>query len=477
MKKENYGLLVAVCLLGLAMVIGLSGCTDEKTVYVEKGRFEDPPPAAQGFLGYSDAAAKETVCGQCHLGHQAKWETTVHADAWNTLQASGHAASYCENCHTVGPLGNSTDGSVGWVGAKDERYHDVQCESCHGPGLNHVTDADASEPPQASVKVVFAAGVDTTGCAECHNGTHHPYAEEWAQSLHAEHNSHATSASCMPCHSAQGALAAWGVTADYLEKGYAGGDTLGITCAVCHDPHGGVNEGQLRWPINVPSVTNNLCMKCHNRRGQPETASKTRGPHAPEGPLLLGDAGYWPAGYEPTVDLVTTHGTSGNDRLCAACHVSSFTVNDPETGAFSFNATGHLFNAIPCLGEDGKPVPETECDVSERSFGACAASGCHGSATSARSAYVVAWNRIDALADRLEEILNLPGVKDTLNLTDKVYRLENGCNFNLSLARLPGTSTHNPFVAEQLLLASIQALNAKYGLSAPDGLRLERQIR
>ena len=43
--------------------------------------------------------------------------------------------------------------------------------------------------------------------------------------------------------------------------------------------------GQLRFPIDVPDVNQNLCMKCHQRRAEPESGSArgsslTSGPHA-----------------------------------------------------------------------------------------------------------------------------------------------------------------------------------------------------
>ena len=58
-------------------------------------------------------------------------------------------------------------------------------------------------------------------------------------------------------------------------------------------------------------------MKCHQRRSVPDSTA-ARGPHSPQGPMLLGDAGYQPAGFEPDLQAVaTTHGSERNPRLCA----------------------------------------------------------------------------------------------------------------------------------------------------------------
>ena len=50
---------------------------------------------------------------------------------------------------------------------------------------------------------------------------------------------------------------------------------------------------------------------------------------------------------------------------------------------------------------------------------------------------------------------------------DGVFTVADGAWFNARLGELPGTATHNPFLAEQLLVASIQVLEDTYGLSLP----------
>ena len=85
-------------MLGLALVLG--GCTD-KIVYKDLPDFVAPPEGAEGFLGFSDVAAKRTTCGNCHSGKQAQWQGTAHAHAWETLASSGASTTLCEGCHSV----------------------------------------------------------------------------------------------------------------------------------------------------------------------------------------------------------------------------------------------------------------------------------------------------------------------------------------------------------------------------------------
>jgi predicted CXXCH cytochrome family protein len=475
------GALAAIC-AALA-----AGCTDEEKIFVERPFFTDPPQAARGFLGYDEPAETLTVCGNCHVGQQARWQTSAHSGAWQTLQASGAAQAFCEGCHSVNARGNEIDEPAGYSAVPDPRYHDVQCESCHGPGLTHVSNPDATQP-LAFISVSFDTMTSVgTNCAECHQGNHHPFVEEWLKSKHAEVNTEvrdrassnpASYGTCLACHSAQGVLSAWGVRADYRDKNAPVAEHSGITCAVCHDPHGSPFDAQLRFPINVPDVEQNLCMKCHHRRATPEIdAASLRGPHSPEGPLLLGEAGWWPPEFQPRVDqIVATHGTTGNPKLCAGCHVALFEVRDEETDAFVFNATGHLFEPIPCLDDRRVPMAGSECDVQERSFKSCAQAGCHGTETSARSAYLTAKQRIDELVAEVDRLIALtpPGAFDR---NDGVFTVADGAWFNARLGELPGTSTHNPFLSEQLLRASIRALEQEYHIPASPHVSLDLMFK
>lgn len=466
-----------------------TACTDETVVFRDRDLFSPIQPAAAGFIGYSDSTAKLVVCGNCHVSIQDQWDETAHADAWATLQASGAAQAVCEGCHTVGQRGNVATAAGGYETVKNPRYYDVQCESCHGPGLTHVQDPDATQP-LAPVAVDTAL---TYGCGECHNGTHHPFVEEWSQSAHANvRASPAGNASCVQCHRGQGILTAWNVKSDYLEK--TATEHVAITCAVCHDPHDRTFESQLRFTVNTPRIEEHLCARCHNRRTNPvPTTSSGLQPHAPEAALLIGDAGWFVPGanIDPGT-IVGTHGSERNPKLCATCHVSSFTVTDQVTGAFVFQATGHLFTAVPCLTAQGTPQPgDCAFSITSRAFNGCTESQCHGSAAAALSALTLATLRLQNYGNQLESQLrqvdpNLSGAGGEIDPANPSFNVAEGAFFNLNLARHGAThdnvqfnyaaaATHNPFLIESLLLASIAEVRRVYGVN-PTAIAASQRI-
>jgi predicted CXXCH cytochrome family protein len=465
--------------------LALFGCVDEKIVFRDRDLFEEPLAAAGSFLGYTDEGTKLTVCGNCHVEKQGDWIATAHADAWAGLQANPAAEAACEGCHTVNELGNTVSATAGYNSTGEERYHDVQCESCHGPGLTHVTNPLESNAPLPKVDL----GTDATqGCAECHNqnsGSHSPFAEEWNLSAHggaSTHQSYRTRSGCNACHGGEAALAAWGVNTEFVEKGQ--NQAIGVTCAVCHDPHANDNAGQLRFSVGAPDISQNLCMKCHQRRAEPDLGTggtSTSGPHSPQGPLLLGEVGtvgWIPPNFAYDVERIRgTHGSEANDRLCATCHVSSYEVTDPDTGSQIFTVTGHRFLPIPCVDANNIPTDDQSCGktVGERSFASCTSSGCHGDETAALSALILAQTRIEDRVAELNALLALVPASQ-FSSTDKVFTVAEGARFNAQLGEIESSAVHNPFMTEALLLSSIDAVETTYGLpSMSSGVAVDLQ--
>ncbi len=416
-----------------AAAVLLSGC--EQLVYEKTPFFNPPPDSANGFLGYFDVSTQQTTCGQCHSGKQEEWSGTKHSHAWADLQASGHASESCEPCHTVNQNGNWVTAAAGFNVTPDSAYHDVQCESCHGPGADHIKSAESVKP---LASIAADTGL-TNGCGECHSGSHNPFVEEWSASPHgyaSEYLAEGTRDPCQNCHEGRRAL---GVTlagqdprpsGQIAEPGvYTEADTgpiQPITCAVCHDPHDATNPGQLRQPVGTTDTTQ-LCYRCHHREAAPESGSAPRrGPHGAQGAIVLDEeAGWippnWTFGEER---ILPTHST--NDRGCAACHVTPYSNKDASGTTHYY--VGHSFAAIPCVDQTtGMPMPDSTCADTQRYFAGCAVSGCHGSAEAARSAYEVLEARMDYLTDQLWSDTNKNGIMETTDggLLPKVLAQEN----------------------------------------------------
>lgn len=464
-----------------------AACTSEKIVYRDGPNYAAPTAGAKSFVGYADEATKKTVCGSCHVEKQAAWATTRHAGAWKTLSTSGSMQSYCQPCHTVGANGNAeTDPKAGFGDASAAQYHDVQCESCHGAGLTHVSSPGINNQPLASI--LADTGLKN-GCGECHSGTHNPFVDEWRISGHA--TTWATSHSskdpyCQGCHTGQGALAAWGITSNYVEKNNTSGGTvnmLGATCAVCHDPHGSANPAQLRYPINAQSTDANLCTKCHQKRAtfQDAIAQGRNSVHSPEGPTLFGQAGWFPPGMSINDSIVSSHGNvAKNPSLCATCHVQKFSGTDPLTKKTVYS-TGHRFLATPCVDASGLPLQDqSNCQVTAMTFRSCVSGSCHATESLARNAFNTAAARVTLLSGEANRLIALikagPRASDCTFSTTKPYNSCLGTQFNVSVVTKVGGIVHNPFLLEQLMIASINQLKKDYSVASAANIDLQPQL-
>jgi predicted CXXCH cytochrome family protein len=286
------------------------------------------------------------------------------------------------------------------------------------------------------------------------------------------------------CHTAQGFLNQVAPNANYVEKvastaQITTANALPLVCATCHDPHGSSNNThQLRFSIGAANVDDNLCIKCHQRRADPSQVTTRNSVHSPEGPTLLGLAGWFPPGMSAGDSIIGTHGTpSRNPQLCATCHVARFTGTDKATGAVT-QATGHRFIATPCVDAAGIPTVAQSCAISARTFRSCASSTCHASETVARTLFITDSTRIQQLvASANSAIAKVKVIKPAdCTLGGPKYTSCLGTQFNVSLALSPGNFVHNPFLLEQLLVASINQLQKEYGISPDIAVSLDRHF-
>ena len=126
--------------------------------------------------GYVSAAA----CQRCHQQEYLQWSATRHAFAFETLvKKERYFDAGCVSCHTTG-LGYPTGFQIG---AQDSTGKGVQCETCHGPGKQHV-----GNPKKSNIR----SAADTSLCLECHDTKHSPGFDE-VVALHTKDVDHSQS--------------------------------------------------------------------------------------------------------------------------------------------------------------------------------------------------------------------------------------------------------------------------------------------
>ena len=108
--------------------------------------------------GYVSAVA----CQRCHQEEYLQWSATRHAFAFETLvKKERYFDAGCVSCHATG-LGYPTGFQIG---DQDSTLKGVQCETCHGPGKQHV-----GNPKKDNIR----SGADTSLCLDCHDTKHSP---------------------------------------------------------------------------------------------------------------------------------------------------------------------------------------------------------------------------------------------------------------------------------------------------------------
>lgn len=100
-----------------------------------------------------------TMCMQCHINQGKIWKDSQHAVAYETLKSKQKAFdSHCVQCHVVG-----LDQTGGFVSEElTPHLAGVQCENCHGPGKDHVSNP---------IKFKFNKVKEDT-CKKCHHNPH-----------------------------------------------------------------------------------------------------------------------------------------------------------------------------------------------------------------------------------------------------------------------------------------------------------------
>ena len=121
--------------------------------------FSDEPLEQDALSGYVGSQA----CATCHRKEFDQWAHTSHATAFNTLLTVGKQFyPECVSCHVTG-FRYETGYQIG--SEEKEQLADVGCETCHGPGKQHITT-----PLTTNVR----GEVKQQVCMECHTPSHSP---------------------------------------------------------------------------------------------------------------------------------------------------------------------------------------------------------------------------------------------------------------------------------------------------------------
>lgn len=127
--------------------------------YVERVKGENlldriPREASATFAG-------SQACASCHSDAFEVWKNSAHSHALATLEKEGQDRDPdCTGCHVVGLTSKG-----GFISRKETpKLTDVGCESCHGPGAEHV-----AKPTEMPMKKVGGFS-----CLKCHVPDHSP---------------------------------------------------------------------------------------------------------------------------------------------------------------------------------------------------------------------------------------------------------------------------------------------------------------
>ena len=142
----------------------------------------------------------------------------------------------CFRCHSTGPLELTDKFAV------QPTELGVRCESCHGPGTDHIAKIAAGDAPAARQAIGNPARLDADAlmnfCGRCHRP---PSAEtvDWRDPWNVRHQ---------PIYLSQSAC--------FRES------TAGLTCMNCHDPHEPIRRDE-------PAHYDARCAQCHSAEQRP----------------------------------------------------------------------------------------------------------------------------------------------------------------------------------------------------------------
>ncbi|HEX2485655.1 MAG TPA: multiheme c-type cytochrome [Myxococcota bacterium] len=150
-----------------AQLASLSAAERQKLLAERRARREALLPTNAAFVGSAG-------CRECHAAEHASWSAQPHARALATLAAKERAAdAECQRCHTTG-FGKPGGFPAGGAQASHPDLAGVGCESCHGPGGEHVKPDAAKRGTILALADKCDSCVILQICGSCHDDANDP---------------------------------------------------------------------------------------------------------------------------------------------------------------------------------------------------------------------------------------------------------------------------------------------------------------
>lgn len=411
------------------------------------------------YLGFEGTPS----CGMCHAAIANKWKETGHAKdlPLRLNETPNHFASYCLPCHSTGSPDPASEsggfldlakklnwqfptqlGPGTWEALKTNyptlaAMGSVQCESCHGPGSEHIGNT-------ADQRITKRMTGDQ--CLQCHDALpYHTMVQDWQSSPHSRSYDEPASpeyinrgsktakySDCARCHTSNGFIDTRIKGKAYSDAPYK--DVGAVSCVTCHDPHSADNEAQLRLPKKE------ACQDCHTLR----LSSRSGLHNSHQGDMIRGISGVEFPGYT----YVKAGGHTSTEDRCVDCHMA-----EPDT-TYKGKLGGHTFSV---LWNNGTPDNHDDDVVNEN-----ACKSCHPVTTAAMHASQ------QKFKDQLEELRKLlpqhtdgtplyPYGSDTTKMTSSQIAASFNYYFVLNDKSF---GMHNKNYSKSLLDASIAVMKA-----------------
>jgi predicted CXXCH cytochrome family protein len=248
----------------------------------------------------------------------------------------------CSGCHITGNditkviSGPDTSWTSTWANSSDTTNNKTGCETCHGPGSDHVSAPSTSNifgPTRMQ-----AAGLQRQQevCGQCHFRGASPnltYEYPWKESVDSIYQPGQVLANYIaPWQNYFNVLGGPGVWPDTMtarqhhqqwqDMSYSPHNNI-MNCYKCHDPHQIVNG--LPHQLKLSSDSNNVCLQCHTNFGNVGN------------PNISAITAHTKHSYDP----LNQNQTGGASR-CVNCHMSKVAIT-----AFAYDISSHSWRIIP----------------------------------------------------------------------------------------------------------------------------------